>query len=330
MRILVTGGAGYIGSVFLREILDKGYDVTLVDTLFFGEDSIKDIKDRIRLVKKDIRDLEASDIRGADAVVDFAAMSNDPAGELSSELTYLINHLGRYRVAKLAKQEKVARYIAPSSCAIYGVTDGIADENSPVHPLTAYAKANYAWENDIAKLADDKFCVVTLRQSTVFGVSYKMRFDLLVNNFTLQVFKNKKIKIKGDGMEFRPFVHVKDDCAAIISAIEAESELVNKQIFNVGSSSENVKVADLVDLVPKTLGIECEKEFGEWVDKRNYRISFEKISKVLNFRTKRGIDFGVREVYKALQDGIIDGDDKRTVTLEWYKELIAKGVLKLP
>ncbi|MCL5238913.1 MAG: SDR family oxidoreductase [Candidatus Marsarchaeota archaeon] len=326
---MVTGGAGYIGSVFVRELLNKGYDVTVLDTLFFGEDSLADIKDRIKLVKKDIRVANKADMEGAYAVVDFAALSNDPSGELDSLLTYDINHMARTNIAKLSKKAGVQKYLAPSSCAIYGNTEELATEVSPVNPLTAYAKANYQWENDILPLADDRFSVTVFRQSTVYGLSHKMRFDLLVNSFTQQAFLNRRIKIKGNGAEFRPFVHVKDDCNAFVSALDADSAQINKQIFNVGSNEQNIKVSDLMNMIPDALHLECEREFGDWVDKRNYRVSFDKIATSLKFKARHSITDGIKEIYEALKSGALDPNDPRFITVGWYKKLISEGALKL-
>lgn len=329
MRVLVTGGAGYIGSIFTRELLNKGYNVTVMDTMFFGEEPLAEISDQIQILKKDIRNTTLKDFEKVDAVVDFAALSNDPSGELDNKLTYSINQEGRTRVAKLAKEAGVKRYVAPSSCAIYGSTNELANELSPVNPLTAYSKANYAWENAILPLADNKYCVVILRQATVYGLSPKIRFDLLVNNFVQQVFLTQKIRIKGDGKEARPFIHIKDDCNAIISALEAESDLINKQIFNVGSNDQNVKVRQLIDLVEELLNIKISKEFGEWVDKRNYIVSFDKIAKVLKFKRQYNIKYGIKEIYDALNNGSLDPYTPTSITVEWYKKLIAEGDLKL-
>ena len=268
MKVLVTGGAGYIGSILVRELLRKGYSVRVVDTFFFGEDSLREVSDQIEIVKGDIRSY--SDFNGIDAVIDLAAISNDPSGELDPKLTESINYKGRVRIARLAKKNGVKRYVLPSSCAIYGVATSVADENSPVNPLTTYAKSNHACENDVLQLADQNFTVAILRQATVFGFSYKMRFDTLVNSMTMDIFVQKKIILKGDGSEYRPFVHVKDTSNALIRLMEAESDLVNKKIYNI--AIENVKVYDLAKRVCNTLNMPFNTEFGTWVDKRNYRV----------------------------------------------------------
>jgi len=317
MKVLVTGGAGYIGSILVRELLKKGYSVRVVDTFFFGEESLKEINDQIEVVKEDIRTY--SDFNGIDAVIDLAAISNDPSGELDPKLTESINYKGRARIAKLAKKNGVKRYILPSSCAIYGITTGIADENSPVNPLTTYAKSNYACEKEVLQLANKNFTVAVLRQATVFGFSYKMRFDTLVNSMTMDMFVQKKIILKGDGSEYRPFIHVKDTSAALIRLMEAESEVVNKKIYNV--AIENIKVYDLARKVCDTLHMLFNTEFGTLVDKRNYQVSAEKIKKELKFVPKISIEEGIKEIYKALEDGSLKVEDKH-FTVKWYKKLI--------
>jgi nucleoside-diphosphate-sugar epimerase len=193
LKVLITGGAGYIGSVLSRQLINRGYDVTILDTFFFGEDSIKDIRDRVKVVKGDIRDVGAEVFDGIDAVINMAAISNDPSGELRPELTESINHLGRSRTVQLSKKMGVKRHIIASSCSIYGFTEGIADETSKSNPLTIYAKANEALEKEALALADKNFCVTSLRQATVYGLSYRMRFDLMVNTMMLQLWQRRGI-----------------------------------------------------------------------------------------------------------------------------------------
>jgi len=325
MKIFLTGGAGYIGSVLAKELSNRGYDVTVYDTLYFGEQALWDIKDQIKIIKGDIRKITKNDLVGQDVVIDLAAISNDPTGELDPKLTESVNHLGRVNVARLSKKAGVKRYIAPSSAGNYGWSDSPVDETSPVNPITTYTIANDAWEKDILPMADKSFTVTVLRQATVYGVSRRMRFDIIVNDFTLQVFRDNKIKIKGDGMEFRPFVHIKDDCQAFIKVIEAEQELVNGEIFNVGTTNQSLRIKEVMETIFKTLKIDPKYEFGELIDKRNYKMNCDKIARVLKFQPRYKIEDGAREVYKALQDGILSIDDPKNITLKWYKMLIEKG-----
>ena len=328
MRVLITGGAGYLGSVLSRYLLERGYDVTVLDAFVFGEEPINDIKDRIKIVKSDLRKANRTMVEGADVVIDAAAISNDPAGNLDERLTLSINYEARSNFAKLCKKVHVKKYIAPASCAIYGISNGLADEKTPPNPLTAYARANMLWEKDILAMADKNFCVTVFRQATLYGFSYKIRFDLLVNTMTLQLFRDGFIELRGTGGEYRPFLHVQDDCVAFSKVIESEDAVVNKQIFNVGSNEQNLPLRVLAENVAKSLGFENKCKFGTMIDKRNYEVNFEKIAKTLNFKPKYTIEDGAKEIYKAIQDGRLDYNDPRTMTVEWYKHLINTNQLE--
>jgi len=322
MRVLVTGGAGYIGSTLLRLLLEKGYDVVCLDRFFFGYDSIKDVEDQIKVVKDDVRWFDPSILNGVDAVFDLAALSNDPSGELDPQKTLDINYKGRVRVAKLSKKHGVKRYVLASSCSVYGFQEGILTEQSGVNPLTTYAKANVLAEREVLPLADDSFVVTVLRQATVYGFSYRMRFDLAINGMVLSLFKNGKLRIMRDGTQWRPFVHVKDTSRAFIEVMEADKEVVNGQIFNVGSNDQNFQIFDLAKLVAESCGLPFVYEWYGSPDKRSYRVSFDKIAKVLGFKPKYTPREGAREIFDALRDGRLSGDDLRTITVKWYKHLL--------
>jgi len=322
MRVLVTGGAGYIGSTLLRLLLEKGYDVVCLDRFFFGYDSIKDVEDQIKVVKDDVRWFDPGILNGVDAVFDLAALSNDPSGELDPQKTLDINYKGRVRVAKLSKKHGVKRYVLASSCSVYGFQEGILTEQSGVNPLTTYAKANVLAERDVLPLADDSFVVTVLRQATVYGFSYRMRFDLAINGMVLSLFRDGKLRIMRDGTQWRPFVHVKDTSRAFIEVMEADSEVVNGQIFNVGSNDQNYQIFDLAKLVAESVGLPFVYEWYGSPDKRSYRVSFDKITNVLGFKPKYTPREGAREVFDALRDGRLSGDDLRTITVKWYKHLL--------
>ena len=322
MRVLVTGGAGYIGSTLLRLLLEKGYDVVCLDRFFFGYDSIKDVEDQIKVVKDDVRWFDPSILNGVDAVFDLAALSNDPSGELDPQKTLDINYKGRVRVAKLSKKHGVKRYVLASSCSVYGFQEGILTEQSGVNPLTTYAKANVLAEREVLPLADNSFVVTVLRQATVYGFSYRMRFDLAINGMVLSLFKNGKLRIMRDGTQWRPFVHVKDTSRAFIEVMEADKEVVNGQIFNVGSNDQNFQIFDLAKLVAESCGLPFVYEWYGSPDKRSYRVSFDKIAKVLGFKPKYTPREGAREIFDALRDGRLNGDDLRTITVKWYKHLL--------
>jgi nucleoside-diphosphate-sugar epimerase len=322
MRVLVTGGAGYIGSEMMRLLLDKGYDVVCLDRLFFGIDPIKEISDRIKIVKDDIRWFDPSTLDGIDAVLDLAALSNDPSGELDPEKTLEINYRGRARVAQLAKKHGVRRYVLASSCSIYGFKDEILDESSPINPLTTYAKACGLAEKENLSLADAKYSVTVLRQATVYGSSHRMRFDLAINGMALGFFRSGKIPIMRDGKQWRPFVHVKDTSNAFIKVLEAEPDLVNSQTFNVGSDDQNVQIYDLAQTVAGSLGIPFDYEWYGSPDNRSYRVSFGKIGRMLKYAPQYRPSDGAKEVFQALKDGRLNGDDPRTITVKWYKHLL--------
>ena len=320
-EVLVTGGGGYIGSTLIRLLLERGYKVKVLDRFFFGLDSIKDIKDKVQIIKDDIRFVREDVFKDVYAVLDLAALSNDPTGEIDPQKTLDINFLGRVRVALLAKRAGVKRYVLASSCSVYGFQNDILFEDSPVNPLTTYAEANYLAEQSIIPFSSDKFVVTVLRQATVYGFSYRMRFDLAINAMVLSMFKTKKLKVMRDGQQWRPFVHVKDTSKAFITVLESDADKVNGQIFNVGSNEQNIKIIDLAKKVADTLGIPLNIEWYGDPDKRSYRVNFDKIKNVLGYKPDHSFEDGIKEVYRALAEGKISDDDK-TRTVVWYRNLI--------
>jgi len=327
MKVLVTGGAGYIGSILSRILLEKHYDVTCLDRLFFGTDPIKDITDKISLVKDDVRWFKPEILKGIDTVFDLASLSNDPSGELEPQKTLEINYMGRVRVAKLSKKYGVARYVLASTCSVYGFQEGILTEESSLNPLTTYAKANMLAEKEILPLADRSFTATVLRQATVYGLSPRMRFDLAINGMTLGFYKNGKIPIMRDGKQWRPFIHVNDTSNAFTKVLEADPELVNSQVFNAGSNEQNVQIFNLAKLIAESINLPFNYEWYGSPDKRSYRVSFNKIEKTLNFKPQYTPKKGAKEVFDALKDGRVSGDDPRTITVKWYKHLLEMHTL---
>jgi nucleoside-diphosphate-sugar epimerase len=320
-KVLVTGAGGYIGSVLSGLLLEKGYSIVAVDRFFFGREMLPPEHGQLLVLQNDIRWLQESCFEGIDAIIDLAALSNDPSGELDPEKTWAINHRGRARVARVAKKVGVTQYILPSSCSIYGFQEGWLDEISPVNPLTTYAKANLQAEQDILPLADENFCVVVLRQATVYGLSPRMRFDLAINGMVRGFFKNGKIPILRDGSQWRPFVHVQDTARAMIAMLEASQDLINGQIFNVGSDDQNVQIMPLAQMIAEAIGVPFQYEWYGLPDHRSYRVSFRKIQEVAGFKTAYAPSEGAKEVYEALKKGLISPDDPRTITVQWYKHL---------
>ncbi len=318
----MTGGAGYIGSVMSRILLEKGYNVTVLDRLFFGIDSVKDITDQINLIKDDVRFFDPDLLKGIDAVFDLAALSNDPSGELDQEKTLEINYKGRVRVANLAKKYGIKKYVFASTCSVYGFQEGIINEESGLNPLTTYAKASMMAEKEILPLADKTFSATVLRQATVYGFSYRMRFDLAINGMTLGYFRNGKIPIMRDGKQWRPFVNVRDTSNAFIKVLEAEPELVNGQIFNVGSDEQNIQIFDLAKLVAEGCNLPFNYEWYGDCDTRSYRVSFNKIKDTLGYNPQTSIKKGAENVFTALKEGRLNPDDPRVITVRWYKHLL--------
>ncbi|MCD6446230.1 SDR family oxidoreductase [Candidatus Bathyarchaeota archaeon] len=324
MKVLVTGGAGYIGSVMIQLLLEKGYKVKCLDRFFFGKETLKNVisNPNLEIIKDDVRWFNPEILKDVHAVFDLAALSNDPTGELDPAKTYDINYLGRLRVAKLSKEYGVERYVLASSCSVYGFREKILlDEKSPLNPLTTYAKCNMLAERDILPLADEKFTVTVLRQATVYGLSPRMRFDLAINGMVLGAFKHGKIPVMRDGTQWRPFVHVKDTSRAFITVMESPKEKVNGQIFNVGSDEQNLQIFQLAKMIKDTLEIPVEIEWYGSPDKRSYRVSFNKIKSMLNFKPKYTPKDGIMEVYEALKNGKVE-DTIKTRTVEWYKHLL--------
>ena len=323
MQVLVTGGAGYIGSVLVPRLLKEGFKVKVLDRFFFGKESLAQIEKNphLTLIQDDIRWFNPKILKKIDVVMDLAALSNDPSGELDPKKTMEINFGGRARVAKLSKENGVKRYILASSCSIYGFRDGMLSEESPINPLTTYAKANRKAEISAKKLASEKFTTTMLRFATVFGLSRRMRFDIAVNGMVLGFFKNKQIPIMRDGKQWRPFIHVKDVAEAYVQTIKAPKEKINGETFNVGSDNQNYQILPLAKEVAKAMKISFKKNWYGDPDSRSYKISFKKINDVLGYKTKYTVSDGAGEIYDALKHGKVT-DSIKTITVEWYKFLL--------
>lgn len=327
MKVVVTGGAGYIGSTLVPILVGRGYDVTVLDRLFFGRDSLSSLGDKVNVVRDDIRSCGSEIFEGADAVLDLASLSNDPSGELDPQKTLEINFKGRVRVAELARKQKVSRYVLASTCSVYGSSESIANETSALNPLTAYARANALAEQETLKIGGGGFCKTILRQATVYGLSKRMRFDLAVNGMVLAYHKHGKISIMRDGTQWRPFVHVADTSKAFVAVLEAEKEVVDGEVFNVGSEGQNIQVMNLAKVVAESMDVPFEYQWYGSPDKRNYRVSFEKIGKKLGFKADFTPRDGAREIQAALRTGALDPDDPRWITVEWYKKLLSNPEL---
>jgi nucleoside-diphosphate-sugar epimerase len=324
MQILVTGGAGYIGSVLVSELLKGGHKVRCLDRFFFGSELMAEVateNPRLELLRDDIRWFNPKILSDVDIVMDLAALSNDPSGELDQSMTFDINYLGRSRVARLSREQGVKRYILASSCSVYGVSEGLLDETSDLNPVTTYAKANRRAEEDILPLATSDFTVSILRFATVYGYSPRMRFDLAINAMVLSLYKHRKIPLMKDGTQWRPFIHIKDAASAYTSVIKASPNDVNGEIFNVGSDDQNYQIFQLAQLVGNSLHLDYEVEWYGDKDERSYHVSFRKFRDTTRFNPLFTPEEGAQEIFEALKSGKLR-DSPKTRTVEWYKYLI--------
>ena len=300
MKVIVTGSDGYLGSLLAPCLLNRGHEVVGIDTGFYKEGTLyRSGPIAPMTLVKDLRHVEASDFKGADAIVHMAELSNDPAGQLAPKITYEINHLGSVRLAELARRAGVSRFVYMSSCSVYGVGDSdFVDEQSPVNPQTAYAVCKTLVERDLVPMADDNFSPTFMRNATAYGASPRMRFDIVLNNLAGLAWTTKEIRLTSDGTPWRPLVHGLDIARAIIAVLDAPRELVHNQIFNVGDTSHNYRVKEIAEIVAETFP-GCRLVFGaSGADNRSYRVSFEKIRKRLpNFKCEWDARRGARQLY---------------------------------
>jgi nucleoside-diphosphate-sugar epimerase len=324
--ILVTGGAGYVGSVLIPVLLENDYRVKCLDRFFFGDEYLLSLKNKnLELVYDDIRWFNGNLLDDVDVVLDLAALSNDPVGELNPEKTFEINHQGRSRVARLSKEHNVPQYILASSASVYGQQDGIADETVDVNPLTAYSKANRKAEIDALKLNDEKFSTTVLRFSSIYGISPRMRFDLAVNSIVLDLFNSGKIIIYGKENR-RPFLHIKDAIRAYLSIIQSPISKTSGQIFNVGSNEQNFRIYDLAKLVGDSISKNYDFEAEDTQDNRSYFASFKKISETTGFEAKHTVEEASNEIYDALKTQKMIFTEKM-ITVKWYNHILSNSDL---
>lgn len=302
MKILVTGTEGYIGSRLAPYLVARGHDVTGLDAGFYRDGCL--YLDPIALptlpktTLKDLRSVEPADFANFDAVIHLAELSNDPLGQNRPDVTFKINHEGSVRIARMAKQAGVRRFVYASSCSVYGLGTGeFLDESSPTNPQTAYAQCKVNVERDVGPMADKNFSVVFLRNATAFGASPRMRFDIVINDLCALAWTRKKIVMTSDGSPWRPVVHIEDICEAMRCAVEAPADAVNGEIFNVGHTRENYRVRELAQIVADVFP-GCEVTVGSSAgDNRSYRVSFDKIhAKLPGFQSRWTAKLGAEEL----------------------------------
>lgn len=285
MRVALTGGDGYLGRVVADALLARGWQVRCLDSGLFDACGFPHATAQAAVVpvRRDIRDLSPEDFDGCAAVVHLAGLSNDPLGELCPELTFAINHFGAVRAAETARAAGVGTFIAASSCSVYGASgDDVLDEGSPTAPVTAYARAKLAMEQSLASLATDTFAPVFLRPATVYGLSPRLRFDLVVNNLTAWAAATGTVRLKSDGTAWRPIVHVRDVARAIAAIVELPAHETRLQVLNVVDSAANFRVRDLAAMVAAAIpGTRIETAPDALRDARNYRVGGAKLAALI-------------------------------------------------
>jgi nucleoside-diphosphate-sugar epimerase len=347
MRVLVTGHNGYIGSVLAPIVAAAGHEVVGLDTFFYrGCDFGADDR-TIDEVALDIRDVTPGDVAGVDAIVHLAALSNDPLGDLDRSLTLQVNLEGTLRLARAARDAGVRRFVFASSCSMYGAagTDEALDEQAPLHPLTAYAESKVRAEEGLFDLAGHDFAPVSMRNGTAFGVSPRLRLDIVLNNLAAWAHTTGRIRLLSAGTSWRPMVHIRDIAKTSLTLLEAPEELIRGEAFNVGTNAQNYLVRELADIVASVTGCEVEIAEGSSADQRSYRVDFSKLASTfpdlqLDWNAQRGaeelsdayasrglswdeFDGGrytrLRRLLSLRADGKLDGD------LHWRSPAIARG-----
>lgn len=334
MRVLLTGHDGYIGHVLLPMLLDRGHHVTGLDSFLYEDCGFAgDEVSPGAVVRRDIREVELEDLRGHDAVLHLAGISNDPLGDLEPAATYAINHEASVRLARLAKEAGVPRYVFSSSCSNYGAAgDAFLDETAGFNPVTPYAESKVWVERDVARLADDSFSPTFLRSATAFGVSSRLRGDLVVNNLVGYACTTGDVLIKSDGMPWRPLVHIEDIARAFIAVLEAPRELVHNESFNVGITSENYRVRDVADMVAEVVPSSKVTYAGDASpDARNYRVDCDKIrSRLPAFQPQWTVRKGIEQVYDTFRRHDIGAEEflsSKFIRLKRIRELQTAGAL---
>jgi nucleoside-diphosphate-sugar epimerase len=316
MKVLLSGHLGYIGTVMAPMLRAAGHDVTGIDANLYRRCTFEEGGEIIEIpsIIKDLRDLEPSDLEGFDAVIHLAALSNDPLSDLNPDLTYAINHRASVKLAELAKQAGVERFLFASSCSNYGKSgDNMIDETGELNPVTAYGQSKVWVERDVSQLADDSFSPTFLRPATAYGVSPRLRFDIVLNNLVAWGMTKGVILLKSDGTPLRPIVHIEDISRAFIAAMEAPRDVIHNEAFNVGQTAHNYRIRDIAEIVGEVVPntkIELASDAGP--DTRSYKVSFEKIAKALPaFKPQWDARKGAEQLYAAYK--------KSGITLEEFE-----------
>jgi nucleoside-diphosphate-sugar epimerase len=312
MKVLLTGHKGYIGAVASQMLRAAGHDVVGFDTELFADCDCGAPAPAIPEIRKDIRNVSKADLQGFDAVIHLAALSNDPLSNLNPSLTYDINHHASVRLAEVAKQAGVKRFVFSSSCSTYGSAgDDLLDETARLNPVTAYGESKVFVERDVKPLADDNFSPTFMRNATAYGASPRLRLDLVLNDFVASALTTGRIHIKSDGTPWRPIVHIRDIVGAMICVLDAPKAAIHNEVFNVGLTSENYRISELAQIVVETVpGSRIEYAPGGGPDKRCYRVTCGKIERVLPaFRPQWNARKGAQELFDAFRAAGLVAED---------------------
>ena len=332
-RVLVTGNNGYIGSVMVPWLQKSGYEVVGLDTNYFVDCTIVAPSDPVHTIVKDLREVKASDLRGFDAVIHLGALSNDPIGNLNDEWTKQINFEGTVRLVEAAKTSGVSRFIFSSSCIMYGMSEAaVMDETSPLAPQTEYARSKVLAEKALSELADDSFSPTYCRNGTVYGLSSRMRFDTVLNNFMGSAFSTGRVEVHSDGTPWRPVVHVQDVARAFQAVLEAPRELIHNHAFNTGAEELNHTIRELAEITAETVpGCELAMVPQAGADQRTYKAGFGKFKQTFpDFKFLWNPRDGAAELYKAFQGFGLTHEaftDKRFTRLRWLRHLLDNKLL---